>query len=280
MKQKLISLLCCLALLGSLVLTAAATDPQAPWVVDNADLLTSEEEAALTARITEIRMDYEMDVVILTVDSLDGKSAGQYADDFYDLNGYGIGDQDSGVLLLLAMETREWYISTCGEARYAVSDYDTYDLFDAMSSELSNGAYYDAFDAYLGELEVYYSNYRSGSDSGYDYSYDYDYDYDYDYGHTDSSAGLESGNYLISIGIGLVVGGIVLLILRGMMNSKRPQRSAADYLQSGSYHLRVQRDSFLYSSVHKTPKPKDNGGSHGGRVGGGGGRHGGGGGRF
>lgn len=270
MKRNLISLLVCLLLIVCLCLPVLAYDATLPRIIDNADLLTHEEEADLESYAASIRDTYDMDVVILTVDSLGGKSARTYAEDYYDSHGYGVGASGDGVLLLIAMDTREWYISTCGSCIHAISDYDVYDLFDVMSGDLSGGRYFEAFSSYLGALPGYFLDYRENASSG---NYDSGYS-----GNAGSTAVFDGQMLLVSLMVGLVGGGIGLLILRGMMNSKRAQHGASDYLEKGSYDLRVQRDIFLYSRVTKTPRPKNT--SSGGRSGGGGRSHGGGGGRF
>ena len=54
--------------------------------------------------------------------SLDGKTAESYADDYFDFNGYGLGQDRDGILLLLSMEDRDWAISTHGFAITAFTD--------------------------------------------------------------------------------------------------------------------------------------------------------------
>ena len=88
MKHKLICLILCLLLLPSLFLSVGA---EQQYVIDNADLMSSSEEAALEEKAQALRQEYGMDVVILTVDSLDGKRPQDYADDYYDYNGYSRG---------------------------------------------------------------------------------------------------------------------------------------------------------------------------------------------
>ena len=56
-------------------------------LVDNADLLTEEEENLLLARLDEVSQRQQFDVVIVTASSIDGKSPMAYADDFFDYNG-------------------------------------------------------------------------------------------------------------------------------------------------------------------------------------------------
>ena len=122
MQKRTISIILCLMLLSVLVLNVSA-ESNLPMVTDSAGLLSGEERIELEEKAQDLRAEYDMDVVILTVDSLGGKSAQDYADDYYDDNGYGYGENYSGILFLLAMEEREWYISTCGDAIYAVTDY-------------------------------------------------------------------------------------------------------------------------------------------------------------
>ena len=71
-------------------------------------------ESELARRLEYIRNTYAADTAIVTVPTLDGKSAEAYADDFYDYNGYGIGPDDSGILLLISREPRNYHMTTMG----------------------------------------------------------------------------------------------------------------------------------------------------------------------
>lgn len=282
MKRKMISLLLSLILLVSLVPNVLAA-ADLPMVVDNANLLTKEERDSLESKAQALRTEYEMDIVILTVDSLDGKNAQDYADDYFDENGYGYGAEYSGILFLLAMAEREWYISTCGDAIYAVTDYSIQQLGETAVWYLSEGNYYDGFDAYLDALPSYLKAYQAGSpvDSYADYFGD-----DY-HGERETVVYYEQEyepSIFLSLVIGIIAAAVVILIMRASMNTKRQQRSASNYTKAGSYHLRTHQDMFLYSNVSKVRRQQNNGGSHGGgssvHRSSGGRRHGGGGGRF
>ena len=80
-----------------------------PYLVDRADILTANEESALLAELTEISTEYGVTVAVVTVDSLGNQSAKASANDFYDKN---YGATTDGVMLLLAMDEREYYIVT------------------------------------------------------------------------------------------------------------------------------------------------------------------------
>ena len=72
--------------------------------------------------IDEAVMQYDMDIVIVITDDVKGKSSMDFADDFYDDNGYGIGFDSSGLLFLVNMEDREVWISTAGTAIKVFTD--------------------------------------------------------------------------------------------------------------------------------------------------------------
>lgn len=280
--KKLMSVLLCLILLCP-VLTVHAANTK---VIDDAGLLWPDQISDLEQKAQRITEAYNMDVVILTVDSLNGAYIESFADDFYDSNGYGIGENYSGVILVIAMDTREWAISTCGDAIYAITDYGIEELFEEMAWYLSDDDFYLAFDAYLDALPHYFEAFERGSPI------------DGWAGNYQGPGSVESGTredvvyydqeppYLLAPVIGIVLAAIVVLFMRSAMNTKRPQRSAVNYLDRNTDYLR-QRDIFLYSQVRKVRKQTQNTGGHGGHGGGssvhrssGGRSHGGGHGRF
>ena len=280
MKHKLICLILCLLLLPSLFLSVAA---EQHYVIDNADLMSSSEEAALEEKALALREEYGMDVVILTVDSLDGQRPQDYADDYYDYNGYA----DDGLLFLLSMEERDWYISTKGAAIYALTDYGIQQVGEGALPYLGDGDYYGGFDAFLDALPTYFSAYYDGAPiDGYaDTSGDYYHGDQEDVVYYDDYYD-EPGqvNIWISIVIGVVAGGVTVLIMRGAMNTKRRQRSAANYMNDSTYHLRTNLDMFLYSNITKTRIQQESSSSGGGgssvHTSSSGSTHGGGGGKF
>ena len=279
MMKKLTALLLAILLMSGLTLSVSADSGR--YVVDDAGLLSSEEAASLEDAAAALSASYGIDVVILTVDSLGSSGAQDYADNYYDNNGYG----EDGILFLLAMEEREWYISTCGSMIYALTDYGIQQVGEQVLPYLSYSYWYEGFCCYLESLPYYLDAYADGKPvDGYA-------DYSGDYYHGEQEEVIyypeeEESNLPMALLIGLATGGVSLGIMRSSMNTKRPQRSASVYLKDGSWRLSVDRDIFLYSQVSKTRR--QNNSSGGGRPGGGssvhrssGGRsHGGGGGRF
>lgn len=250
MKQ-LYSLILCLLMIAGLSCAVSASDGSAGAVVDDAELLSSYEEAKLTEQALEIYRQTGIWVAIVTTDSLGMKSSERYADDYYDQNYYST--YKDGILLLIAMETREWAISTCGEGISQFSDRELDNLFYAMSDDLAYDDFYSAFTTFLDQVP---SCIRQGSRT--------------------KGLGDVVPVLLISLLIGAAAGGIGILIMRGQMNTVRPQSNAGNYLVQGSYRLKKHFDIFLYSRVTRIRKPDNHGGSshrssggvrHGGRSG-------------
>ncbi len=280
MKRTLFALTLCLAVFFTMIPNASAAS-ELPLVMDTAWLMSSEDVASLEEKAQALRQEYEMDIVILTVDRLDGKTPERYADDYYAQNGYGYGANYSGVLFLLSMEERDWYISACGDAIYALTDYGIQASAEEALPYLSEGDYYNGFCVWLDTLPVFFDAYLSGApidgysdDSGNHYHGTQESIYYY--------KEPSSPSIFLSLVIGLAAAGITILIMRASMNTKRRQHSAGSYLAAGSFHLRSHQDIFLYSNISKTARPKNTGSGGGSSVhhSAGGRSHGGGGGKF
>ena len=118
----LCTLLVCLVSMLMIRFSAAAEENvipetrQLPRLVDRADLLSELEEEELEARLDEISERDQVDVVVVTVNSLEGKTAQAYAEDYFIDHGYGQGENGDGILFLLDMGDRNWAIATHGYA--------------------------------------------------------------------------------------------------------------------------------------------------------------------
>lgn len=265
MKRRIFFSLLILILMLSFSITAFATDPGAPWVVDNAQLLSDDELYSLTDRIRLLRDELELDIIILTTNSTGSKNVQAYADDFYDENGYGYGDTNSGILLLLDMGSRQWYMSTCGEAIYIFTDYGLDQLGQAILPWLSDGDYYNAFFAWLNELPGYVDAFRNQAPiDGYVPPDEFESPYGEEIYYYDDHVGVRIQPFPIALIIGLVAAAITILVMRSKMNTAKLQSGAVNYLKDGSFHLRQRSDMFLYSRVSRTRRQQNTTRSGGG----------------
>ncbi len=249
-------------------------------VVDRADILSSYEEASLTSLCDEISEEILCDVAVVTVPSLDGKSAQAYADDFYDYNGYGMGSGDDGILLLLAMDEREWAFTTYGLAIRAIPNYALDEIADDILPSLSSGDYYDAFAEYAELARDYVSYYSTnGSVLGFGGYSDYEDDgfYTDDEFYYGDESSLSTGEKVgVSAFIAAIIAFIVMMSMKSGMKTIRQNNLASHYVVPGSLNLRTSREMFLYRNVSRIRRESESShhnGSRGGRIGGGGGTH-------
>lgn len=241
-----------------------------PRLNDSADLLTESEEEALLSRLDEISHSFGFDIVIYTTPDLgEYTDVVAFSDDYYDYGEFGYGADRDGVLFVISMAERDWYISTCGYGITLFSDDYIQYIGSVIVSDLSAGNYAEAFNKFV---DICYGDLSNPSQSGDGYYYDepgIDYFYGEDgaynnYYGTQKKADLFSVKYIfIALVIGAVASLIIVLLMRGKLKTVRFQNSANSYIKSGSTVLTDKRDIYLYRNVSKTPIPKDNNsGSH------------------
>jgi len=264
-------ILLCIMIMSAPVPCEAAAIPeerQLPRLWDDADILSDAEEKELTEQLDEISERQSFDVVVVTVGSLEGKSAQSYADDFYDYNGYGMGAADDGALLLVSMTTREWHISTNGFGITALTDAGINYIADAFVPYLSDGAYADAFAVYADLCDAFVTEAKEGEA--------------YDVNHMPKEKQPHPlGAFIIALVLGFVLAFLPMWGMKRQLKSVRAQSMATSYEKAGSRNITLKRDIFLYHTISRRPKPKDQ--SSGGssiHTSSSGRSHGGGGGRF
>ena len=120
---------------------------------DMADLLTIEEKRQLNQKLDEVSERLQFDLVIHTTGSITGYTPGDYADTYYDSNGYGYGENRDGALLLISMEDRDWWINTCGLGVVALSEEWIEAIGEDIVPSLTAGDYFDAFSTFIDDCE-------------------------------------------------------------------------------------------------------------------------------
>lgn len=241
-----------------------------PRLTDEADLLSAADERTLLDELDEISERQQVDIVVVTVNSLEGMSAMEFADDFYDYCGYGFGSERDGILLLISMEEREWYISTTGFGITAVTDAGVEYISEKFADSLSEGDYAGAFTIFAGQCDDFITQARTGEP--------------YDEGNLPKRPFGFAMHFAVTFGAGLVIALILTEVMRSRLKTVNSKWAADDYVRHGSVQLTRRNDLFLYHHVSRRERPKENrshssGGSSTHRSSSGA-RHGGGGGKF
>lgn len=161
MKKKISVLLTALFLMTVLSVTALATDSGVGYVTDISGLLTYDEWETLETRAQEISLNTECGVYIVTVDDYTDYGYGSVYDVATQIfnnadNGFGVGTDKNGILLLLSMYGRDWAMFVHGEsAEYAFDDYGQAKLEDSFLSDFNNDDWYGGFSDYLTACDDY-----------------------------------------------------------------------------------------------------------------------------
>ena len=235
-------------------------------VMDEAGVLSEDETETLSVRLEELSEKLQMDVAIVTVESLDGRSAMEYADDYYDVSGYGYGSDRDGVMLLLAMEERDWWITTRGYGTDAFTDAGIYYIGEKITGEFGDGNYAQAFGHYADLCEDFVVQARNGEP--------------YDTGHLPKEK-LSSVWIFGDLGIGMIFSLILGLITKSKLKTVRKKETAADYTVPGSVSMYMNSDQLVNQYVTQKHIQKSSGSSGSSEhTSSSGATHGGGGGKF
>lgn len=231
-----------LFLSAGLRITASAADGL-PRLVDMADLLSDSEEADLSYMLDEISERQQVDVVVVTVDSMEGESATVYSDDFYDYNGYGFGEDRDGILLLVSMEERDWSITTRGYGITVVTDAGRDYISEAIVDDLGLEDYVSAFTDFATLCDDFITQANEGTP------------YDADNLPDEGGFGI-IGSFVIAYGIAFIIALISTGIMKGQLNSVHSQSGADTYMKQDSMQLTKKNDMFLYTRVDRRKKPE------------------------
>ncbi|MBU5679799.1 TPM domain-containing protein [Blautia sp. MSJ-9] len=221
----------------------ASEEAHTQRLADFADLLDADQKEELEVKLDQISENYDCDVVVDIEESIDGMDPTAYADDFFDYNDYGMGNDKSGILFMLTMSERKWAISTHGEAISIFTDAGQEYITDNIVSYFSDGDYYEGFTQFADLCEKFIVQAQSGEP--------------YDTGNLPEEEIPFYISFLIALVIGFGIALIVSLVMRSGMKTVHMKPDAVDYMKAGSLHINRSRDMFLYHHVTRTAKPKN-----------------------
>lgn len=221
-------------------------DFENPAITDLAGYLTEEQNEELTAQFNSIREKYSFDVAFVSEKSLSAYDAQAAADDIYDYNGYGYGDNYDGILFYIADSEREYHFSVCGSGETIFNENGLKYLEKKVVPFLKEDNYYAAVKSYADHAEELLEMAAEGKPF---------------------NKRQHSTKYILCVAAGALL--LPLILAYFMMHKKLcamktavKEDNAANYMKSNSMNLDFSRDIFLYSTVTKTEKPKSDSGSH------------------
>ncbi len=251
-------LICLFLVMGSMAVWADQTR-----VFDQAGLFSETEIIRLEEKIAQCQKSTKMDVVVVSAYA-DGRTAEEYADDYYDYGGFGTGKNASGVMLLYYMDGPgqtggECYISTSGTMITLLTDDRIENILDDVYGNLGNRDFAAASECFLEDVSAYV---KEGVESG-------QYTYNRDTGEIARYRSIRWYEAAAAVVIAGILAGSVCMDIKRRYAMKQSSREASNSLQAYradcAFHFSVTGDKMINQYVRSVPIPRNtSGGSRGG----------------
>ena len=230
-------LLIILTLVAALLLSATTALAATPSLVDKAHLLTASERAQVQAQLQAVEQKYGIRCAVVTMGSIGNAKPGIYANQLIDKV---FNDGPNGnIVFLQVTDQRQWYISTDRKLKDVVVDIPgTEYISKATIPYLKKGDEAGAYKTYakrVDDLMAYYNKHGKGWQPEKEFPW------------------LAVVGALIA---GVVVASAYKKSLIAAMSNVRREVSADAYLDQGSFALENEHDTYLYTNVTYTPKPR------------------------
>jgi uncharacterized protein len=226
-------------------------------VFDNAGLLSADEKSGLEGLLAQVASSFNFDLVIVTERDIGGASPMDYADDFFDYNGFI--DRD-GCLFLQVTGTRDWHFSTSGKGIKILNSSAFNKLKGDVVKFLKKDNPSGAFEAFVIDWVEFLVLEAQGKSYNFLRAY---------------SVQLFIGAWVVSLLIAL----FSVYLMKVKMNNVHPKTEADSFIVPGSLVFTKQNDTFLFCTVTKTERQSDSS-SSGSHTSSSGRSHGGGGGKY
>lgn len=223
-------------------------------VFDNTQSLSTTEIKLLTEKIYNIEQKHGVRIGVEFLQSIGNNNIGTGAHALLEQH-YGDG-RNGGILLLVVMDQRNWYIAT--DARMDMRVPNVSAIGNSISGNLSGGDFYGACSNYIDAVDKTLTYYEQ---NGVAY---------------EPAGGFNPIALAVAVALGIMFGVMVRSWLMSSMSNVKPAIAATDYLKRETVKLILNRDTYLFTNVARMPKASggahmSNGGGRGGSSGGGGG---------
>lgn len=261
MKKRWFLLCAALLILFSLSVSAAAvqTDAQLPYVYDAAQLLSDEQKADLEQRAENFTELYGCGIYIVTVDDFtrysDSYSIESFAEQVYRSYTLGVGEDDTGIMLILSMAERDYDLCAYGaDAHTAFTDYGKDVLANRFLDDFRNDDWYAGFVDYQNGCASLLRQAAAGTPL----------DYDTDPARLETQKRFKLGVVIV---VPLLIALIACLVMKGRMKSAVKKTQADDYIPPRGMRLTQRVDQYLRTTQSRVRIESDrssSGGHHGG----------------
>lgn len=245
----LIMLLVSLPVLASAAYGGVISQSDSFYVADEADVISSDTEKYIIEKNAELEQLCGGQIVVATVDFLDGMDIEDYAYKLFKDWKIGDEDRDNGILLLLAIgEENYWCMQGKGlEGALTSGDIDDI-LWNYLEDDFASGDYdsgvRSVFDALYDSVADIYGTGGEYDGSGSGSS-------DYDYGYVSAASDFAR---IIKMALIVFLVVLLLLIITSIFFGSKNKGSRGGGFSGGSDYSGPQYDSSPYDSSHSSRK--------------------------
>ena len=221
-------------------------------IFDNSRTLAKSEIQTLTNKIKSVEQKHNIKIGVEFLKTIGGRNVETAAHEL--LNQHYGGAKNGGIIFLVVMDSRQWYVATDSTINNFVN---ASDIGNYLLPNLRDGDYFGACENYIDAVDKSLSYYEQ---NGAVY---------------DSSDEFNIMAAMAAILLGILFGISVRSWLIGTMSNVHHEVTAKDYLKRETVKFIKNRDTYLFTNVERRPKPSSNshqgmsGGGHGGSSGGG-----------
>lgn len=220
------------------------------FVNDDAQLLTKDERKELNDTLTQISKRQGLDVAILTTKDTGGKALLDYAMTMYEALEYGQGKNKDGILLVVNMETRKFWMATHGYGITAFTDAGISYISEKLGPSFKKEKYMKAFTTFGSLCEKFVEKAHNGKP--------------YDVGNMPFKW-LPWYCVPISLLVGFVCAVFVVSKKREQLHSVSFEDKAHNYMKKNTLKMKESHDYFLYHTItrHRIKSDDDDSSSGG-----------------
>ena len=227
-------------------------------IFDMAGLLDSACVQEAREQIRECQDRYHLDIVVVTTNDAQGKTATAYGDDFYEEGGFGQGKEKNGILFLIDMDNRELAFSTDGAAIRIFTDQRIEDMLDGVYEGASREDYNASVESFLRDVEKYC---KAGIPGG-------QYNYNTETGEISVYRSIRWYEALLAIAVSAFVAGTACLTVKRQYAMEDDERQIQNltmaYRGSSRFAYDQESDRLVNKFVTSRVIPRNTGGGTGG----------------
>ncbi len=207
--------------------------------------------------ISQYQDTYHLDIVVVTTDDAEGKTATAYADDFYEEGGFGQGKGKNGILFLIDMDNRELVFSTDGAAIRIFTDQRIESMLDGVYEGASREDYRASVESFLRDVDQYCKAGIPGNQ----------YNYNTETGEISVYRSIRWYEALLAIGVSAFVAGTACLTVKRQYDMEEDERQvqnlAMAYRGTARFVYDDESDRLVNKFVTSRVIPRNTGGGGG-----------------